>query len=103
MLKVHSQFKKYGIGFAETIKDLVAEGFVEDCKVPELKLILLYNADEDEIEVEASPYFITIDGAEYNVTFEEAFRDCQLHSLQFCVVVCEENNSKLEPIGFIYK
>lgn len=80
MLKVHPKFRIYGVGFADTIKDLVDEGFIEDIEIPQLNFITFYDNG---------------DGGEYYA----ALHMCKKDSDDFIITVC---NDELAPFGFIY-
>ena len=105
MLKVHPEFRIYGIGYANTLKDLVDEGFLENWEVPDAKLTREFRASEtDEGE---SLYKSNGPTDSPNDTFRDLYRNCEMCAHRFIVSVCDEirpstDECRQELIGFIY-
>lgn len=93
-LKIHPKFKIYGIGYADTIKDLVTEGFVEDWAVPQLPIVEVTN-EEDGIYSVDGP-----EGTIYKGNYDGLYAKYAPQAAdEFLVAVCDVD---MELIGFIY-
>lgn len=99
MLKVHPQFKIYGIDYANTLKSLVAEGFIEDYLIPELNFSSLYLASPlgDDLLYEVE----TKSGSQ-KLSFSTVYGMYLRQAPSFLVTVCGKTGNILVPTGFIY-
>lgn len=100
MLKVHPEFKIYGIGYANTIKRLVTEGFIKDWETSELHITREMDVGWDndgKCLYEAE----TPKGLQ-NVTYSVLYNYYSKQAHRFLVTVCEMAGDKLIMNGFIY-
>ena len=105
MLKVHPEFRIYGLGFADTLKDLVNEGFLENCEVPDVTFTREFKVSETAED--ESLYESDGPAGSPNETFRTLYRSCERHACRFVVSVCDEirpgtSDCRQELIGFIY-
>lgn len=99
MLKVHPEFKIYGIDYANTIKSLVAEGFIEDYLIPELNFSSLYLASPTGDDL---IYEVDTKSGVQKLPFSTVYTMYQKQAPNFLVTVCSKTGKKLVPNGFIY-
>ncbi len=85
MLKFHPEFRFYGIGYANTIKALIDEGFLSDGDIPDIKITRVFKSN-------------TFD-ASTSVSFDTLYRNCVKQALRFVVAVYDRRKNLK---GFIY-
>lgn len=100
MLKVHPEFKIYGLGYVNTIKSLVKEGFIEDFEISDLHItsefyVGLNNNGKRLYETD------TPKGVQ-KVTYSALYNYYEKQVCRFLVTVCEMVGNELVMTGFIY-
>lgn len=105
MLKVHPEFKIYGIGFANTLKDLVDEGFLTNGEVPDVTFTREFKASETPEGV--ALYESDGPAGSPDEPFNTLYRKCEMQANRFVISVCDEirpgtSDCRQELIGFIY-
>jgi hypothetical protein len=100
MLKVHPEFKIYGLGFANTIKSLVTEGFIEDWETSKLHITSeFYDGCDDKGN---RLYEADTPKGVQKVTYETLYNYYAKQAYHFLVTVCEKVGDELVMSGFIY-
>ena len=100
MLKIHPDFKIYGLGYVNTIKSLVKEEFIEDWETSDLHITREFDVgrnDNGKCLYEAD----TPKGVQ-KVTYSVLYRYYEKQAYRFLVTVCEMAGDELIMTGFIY-
>lgn len=100
MLKINPNYKIYCVGFDETIKSLLAEGFIGDNDLDELTII---KSIKFGLNADGDPYYeaITEDGTR-QIPFCMLYYKVVREANHFVVTVCKEVEGVLIPEGFVF-
>ncbi len=105
MLKINPHYKIYEIGFDETIKSLLAEGFIDECNIEELTIVndIKFGLRKgDGLYPDGDPYYEVVDeNGVHKIPFCMIYYAMLRKIDQFVITVCKEEDGVLIPEGFV--